>query len=152
MDGLSGAASVIAVGSLGIQLAETVKKLYDFWNSVHDAPRDIREITKELRILLELLKEMENVELTSSIEMRQFIHNAAESCLEKVEALLEFVRRFESQDDHKRKRRTWNSIKMVMQKDKIENFSESIEAVKSTLLIGLQLMRYRIPMDYKGHS
>lgn len=44
MDGLSGAASVNAVVSLTVQLAESAKKLYDFWNLVDEAPDFVHEI------------------------------------------------------------------------------------------------------------
>jgi hypothetical protein len=42
MDGLSSGASILAVVSLAIQLADSVKKIYEFWESVQDAPEVIR--------------------------------------------------------------------------------------------------------------
>ncbi len=58
MDGLSGAASVIAVVSFAIQLAESTKKLYDFWKSVDDAPDSVREIVADLKLLSTTLTEI----------------------------------------------------------------------------------------------
>lgn len=58
MDGLSSAASGFAVISLAIQLADGVKKLCDFWNSVKDAPEDIQGVIADLRLLLIVLTEM----------------------------------------------------------------------------------------------
>ncbi|CAG8960171.1 hypothetical protein HYFRA_00010650 [Hymenoscyphus fraxineus] len=58
MDGLSGAAGVIAVASIAIQLAEGIKKLCDFWESIKDAPEDIATLVQELRLLDLVLKKM----------------------------------------------------------------------------------------------
>jgi hypothetical protein len=55
MDVLSGPASVIAVVSLAIQLAENAKKLYEFWHSIDEAPQSIREIAAELKLLSNVL-------------------------------------------------------------------------------------------------
>ena len=146
MDGLSGAGSVIAVVSVAIQLAETIKKIYDFWSSVQDAPQDIRDIVKELQIILDVIKEIENDEWISKLESHSIIQTAAESCLDKVQSLYDFVGRFGSQGASSgRVRRTWSSIKVVLQKDKIENFKRSIEATKSTLTMVLSLVKYDAP-------
>jgi hypothetical protein len=51
MDGLSAAASAIAVVSLGVQIAESLRELCDFWDSIQEAPEDIKAILKDLRIL-----------------------------------------------------------------------------------------------------
>jgi len=58
MEGLSTAASVIVVVSLTIQLAESVKKLRDFWNSIKQAPEDIRAIATDLELLSSVLAEI----------------------------------------------------------------------------------------------
>lgn len=58
MDGLSGGASIIAVVSLAVQLAENAKKLYDFWQSVGEAPASIRTIATELKVLSTVLADI----------------------------------------------------------------------------------------------
>jgi hypothetical protein len=57
MDGLSSGASILAVVSLAIQLADSVKKIYEFWESVQDAPETIRQITSDLRLLAKVLSD-----------------------------------------------------------------------------------------------
>jgi hypothetical protein len=58
MDGISGAASVIAVVSFTVQLVETAKKLYDFWSSVDEAPDFVHEIVADLKLLSTTLAEI----------------------------------------------------------------------------------------------
>jgi hypothetical protein len=58
MDGLSGAASIIGVISFTVQLAETAKKLYDFWSSVDEAPDFVHEIVADMKLLSTTLAEI----------------------------------------------------------------------------------------------
>ena len=51
MEGLSAAASVIAVSSLAFQLAEGTKKLFEFWDSIQNAPEEVNDIKLELESL-----------------------------------------------------------------------------------------------------
>lgn len=55
MDGLSAGASVIVAVSVALQLVESVKHLYDFWESIEDAPQSVRDIAKELSVLSTVL-------------------------------------------------------------------------------------------------
>ena len=57
MDGLSSAAGVIAVASVAIQLADSVRQIYEFWESVQDAPENIRHIASDLRLLANVLND-----------------------------------------------------------------------------------------------
>jgi hypothetical protein len=45
------AASVLSVGSLAIQLGDSLQKAYEFWESIKDAPDHIRRLSSELRFL-----------------------------------------------------------------------------------------------------
>ena len=60
MDGLSAGASVIAVVSVALQLVESVKHLYDFWESIEEAPESVRDIAKELNVLSTILASIAN--------------------------------------------------------------------------------------------
>jgi hypothetical protein len=55
MEGLSGAASAIAVGTLAVQLGDSAKKLVDFWHSIQEAPEDIRNMADELKLVASIL-------------------------------------------------------------------------------------------------
>ncbi|KAI9877747.1 MAG: hypothetical protein M1830_002943 [Pleopsidium flavum] len=144
MDGLSAAASCIAVGSLSIQLAENTKRLYDFWSSVQDAPKEIQAIIRDLKILLSVLQDIEIEEQTHGPSTSSLINDALESCLEKVVALKNFVNQFESgYASGSRTRRKWSSIKAAFQKDRVEKFRSSINETKFTLGLALQHINLR---------
>ena len=51
MDGLSGAASLLSVVSLAIQLADGIKKLHEFCDSMQDAPEYVRSMVHEPKML-----------------------------------------------------------------------------------------------------
>jgi hypothetical protein len=51
MDGLSGAASVMAAVSLTIQLVGTVNTLREFWLGMKSAPAEVKEIVDDLELL-----------------------------------------------------------------------------------------------------
>ncbi|KAF7861665.1 uncharacterized protein EAF02_010619 [Botrytis sinoallii] len=51
MEGLSSASAAFAVISLAVQLAESVKKLVEFWQAVEDAPGDICDLFNDLELL-----------------------------------------------------------------------------------------------------
>ncbi|KAI9876025.1 MAG: hypothetical protein M1830_007522 [Pleopsidium flavum] len=139
MDGLSAAASCIAVGSLSIQLAENTKRLYDFWSSVQDAPKEIQAILRDLKILLSVLQNIQVEEQTHGPSTSSVINNALESCLEKVVALKSFISQFESgYASGSRTRRKWSSIKAAFQKDRVEKFRSSINETKLNLGLALQ--------------
>jgi hypothetical protein len=51
MDAVSATASVIAITHLAAQIANGIKTLYRFWESIEDAPQDVRNIMDELKLL-----------------------------------------------------------------------------------------------------
>jgi len=130
MDGLSNAASGIAVVSIAIQLADSVKKLYDFWSSVKDAPESIRAIAKELELLSGILDKIEHGQHGTGSE----ISNVLESCREQVASLVTIVNSlvpgFEAES---RRTRTWSSLKAVFKKDKVAEFRMCLAETKITL-------------------
>jgi hypothetical protein len=51
MDGLSGAASVMAAVSLTLQLMDTVNTLREFWLGMKSAPAEVKDIIDNLELL-----------------------------------------------------------------------------------------------------
>lgn len=58
MEGLGAAASVIAVASIAIQLADSARKLYEFWQAIDEAPASIRAMSTDLKLLTTVLTEI----------------------------------------------------------------------------------------------
>lgn len=97
MDGLSAAASGkpifcicsepvlkfekigMAVASLAIQLGGGFIKLYDFWGTVQDAPKEVGEIVLDLKLLSRTLNELINRKDPSP-----YIQDALTICHDKV--------------------------------------------------------------------
>ena len=138
MDGLSGAASGIAVVSIAIQLADSIKKLYEFWTSVQDAPEDIRAIVKELRLLSAVLDGIKLNEQRYGPDPTTTI--VLESCTDKVTALVGLVDDLEPGfASTSRRHRKWSAFKMTLRSEKIKKLRVSLEETKATLILAQQI-------------
>ncbi|KAH6675818.1 hypothetical protein B0J14DRAFT_372822 [Halenospora varia] len=58
MEALSGAASVFAVVSLAIQIADSTKKLSEVWSSIKNVPQSIQTITQDLELVSSALEDI----------------------------------------------------------------------------------------------
>lgn len=132
MEGLSAAASAIAVVSLGIQLAENVKRLYDFWNSIKEAPEDVRAISADLKLLSSIFTriayEAQHEEPDATLE------DALQAGSVKVKELTTILNQIEpgfaSTRLHLRK---WTAFKAVLKRGQLTKFEKALEGLKSTL-------------------
>ena len=139
MEGLAGAASVIAVVSLAVQLVETVQKISDFLHSVHDAPDEVVSLAESLDQLHQHLDEIKCfVEQQSRMPDHpgslSHLTRALTSCKVKVERLAIVVgklqRSFTSQS---RLHRKWGSLKVVYRKEQIDGHRSQIRDANSML-------------------
>ncbi|KAI2637754.1 hypothetical protein GGS26DRAFT_426175 [Hypomontagnella submonticulosa] len=148
MDGLSAAASVTGVLSITIQLAGGIKKLYDFFSEVNDAPQEIRETVQELRLLgsfLERLREHEKRQPLDPIAIA-----VLESCNTKVNGLIKFIAQWEpAYTSRKHRVRTWNSFKATLQRDRLDKLKLSLEETKSSLILIRQDLSERLQYTFK---
>lgn len=94
MDGLSSAASGIAVVSLAFQLAESIIKLYDFWDTVQEAPDEVRAIVKDRKLLRAVLNDIESN--TQQYDSDPSLSDVLESAIDKVKSLDAIVTEFET--------------------------------------------------------
>jgi DNA repair ATPase RecN len=58
MDGLSAASGAFVVVSLALQIADGIKKLCEFWESIQEAPKTIRFIAKDLNTISEIVEDI----------------------------------------------------------------------------------------------
>lgn len=137
MAGISTAASAIAVVSVAGQLAVGVKNLHSFWNSLQDAPDDIRFLSKELKLLMTILGEIEESE-------QRYGRNAAtmdvlESCNAQTNSLTAITERLEGYfTTWSSPRRKWGALQAVFKRDTIKKFQDVLRDVKVTLLLAQQ--------------
>ena len=134
MDGLSAAASGIAVVGIAIQLADSVKKLCDFWDSVKEAPDDIRMILTDLRLLSNVLAEIAYEEQHAEPDITlPLALNRCWSYVNILTALLDKMEPgFASRSCCVRK---WTAVKAVMKSRDLAKFQEALERMKCTLLL-----------------
>jgi hypothetical protein len=131
MDGFSGAASGTAVVSLTIQIAESISKLRDFFESIKMAPKAITLVVKDLRELSSILDSIQ-------VEISVF-SDVITTCLHKIENLHaitdELEPGFRSSD---RRIRQWTSFKAVRKDEVLKRFKTTLEETKTTLILALQ--------------
>lgn len=137
MDGLSGAASGMAVVSLALQLVGSIKQLHDFWDSVKEAPDDVHTITVDLSLLSSVLAEMAFEEQHFGPD--QTLTTALGLCCDKVNKLIHITSDMEPGFASKSLRiRKWTALKAVLKGESIQKFQKVLESFKATLMLAQQ--------------
>ena len=137
MDGISSAASGIAVVSLALQLGGSLKHLYDFWGSVKEAPDEIYAITTDLSLLLSVLTEMAIEEQHSVPDPT--LTGVLEACCDKAKKLIYITNDMEPGFASKSLRlRKWTAFRAVLKGEKLQKFQKLLEALKMTLMLAQQ--------------
>lgn len=80
---------VLAVVQMAATLADGLIKLYDFWNTMREAPEDIADIVRDLKCLSTLMNEIANED-----HHGLGILNAMECCEAKIKARIDANRLF----------------------------------------------------------
>lgn len=152
MDGLSGAASGMAVVSLALQLSDGIKQLYDFWGSVKDAPDEIRVITTDLGLLSSVLAEMASEEQHYGPDPT--LKAALELCCDRVSKIANLTNEMEPGFASMSFRiRKWTAFKAVLKGEKIQKLQKVLEGLKSTLMLAQQNYHSRLNrIRYQSHQ
>jgi hypothetical protein len=144
MEPLSGVSSVIAVVSLAIQIANSIKKLSNFFESVQGAPEDIRCLIEDLDLLTGVLEEIGQNANINGPPHRLGV-NTLKRCLETIDELHELL------DDllpklssEIRVVRTWSALKAVFRDDRIRKFQDTLNDLKTTLLLAGQVSTWHV--------
>ena len=127
-----------AVVSLAGQLAQSTIKLYDFWESVKNAPGEVDAILIDLKLLAAVLKDITGNQLQQD-SGNAIVITALDNCKSKINHLQTIVTEFDAgfQSDSKRIRK-WSAFKAVRKKEKLHAFRTSLGETKSTLTIAQQ--------------
>lgn len=137
MDGLSTAAGGFAVVSVTLQLAEGIKKLHDFWNSITEAPEDIKENLSELRTLSNVLTQIAYHQQRDTPDPT--FADVLNVCYAKVNRLVTLLEEIEpgfaSRSSYIRR---WTAVKAIMKQEKLKKFEDRLARLKSTLFLALQ--------------
>ncbi|RYP86781.1 hypothetical protein DL770_004852 [Monosporascus sp. CRB-9-2] len=134
MEAIGLAASGIALVDVTAQLAHTCLKLYDFWESIRDAPRDVQDILVDLRIMQNILREISTEkELASSVSL------ILSSCVTKTQELEAIMHDFDAglMPLKSKKERLWTALKFTGKAKQFQKFRESLSHTKQTLSLAL---------------
>jgi hypothetical protein len=128
LDGLSGAASSIAVVSLTFQILESISKLHEFVESMRMAPREIKLITKDLTQLSAILR----------LDDQRY-DDVLITCMEKIDVLSTITDELElgfQSAIHKQRR--WTAFRKARKGAILKRLRETLEETKSNLSLALQ--------------
>ena len=131
---MDGAASAIAVVSLAIQLADSIKSLLEFWESVKEAPKEIQVITTDLKLLDSVLSSIASD--AQHAEPDEILTRALQHCQGTMNTLLFILKDIEPGFAASSLRiRRWTAIKAVWMNGKLNRFQDQLERLKSSLLL-----------------
>ncbi len=133
---MEAASSIIAVVSVAIQLAESIKKLVIFFKDVRDAPSEVNALLDDLEILYDTLQQVGA--FSGDSRSSKIIERALQSCNTEVHKLdsklSDAARNIKSENICLRK---WSAFGIVLKKSQIESLRKAIEQAKSTLTLAL---------------
>lgn len=135
---MDAAASTIAIVSLALQLANSTKKLYEFWNSIKDAPDDIRGISTDLEFLSSILQQI-GLEAQYQAQYQPpdpGTQTALRFCVEKINAIGSLITDIEPDfASTSLRKRKWSAVKAVVRQKDYQKCQESLNRMKTTLLL-----------------
>ena len=143
MDGLSSAASAIALVSLAIQLVDTVQEISKFLKNVQNAPKEVLRLIETLDQLQGTLDNVRHLIDQQFLVLRlpgspAFITKAMENCVKQIKALETFASAAKRSLDHQhRLRRTWASMRVVAKQQDIEDIQCRLRDAKMDLQFAL---------------
>lgn len=139
MSGLDVAGGVFATVSIALQLADTALKLHHFWRSLKDSPSQIREFASDLLVLQRVLFEIhEEEKLLPGPSDALPTHEPLLQCERYLGELQTLADKLKVDISKGRVQRTWKSIKVIFQKEHLDQFRANLESMKSTLILARQ--------------
>jgi hypothetical protein len=139
MEAVGLTASIISIATLVVQLADTLKKAAEFWDSFEGAPADIRRISRELRLIthiLDTIQRQHEAALNPDVQ-DQWIKEALELAKQDIDELSQLVSELSRRigPENGRLKRQWGRVRIILKNDKIEKFKANIESAKSILTL-----------------
>ena len=137
MDGLSSAASAIAVVSLAGQVAAGVRNLYQIWSSFQDAPEYVQAINEDLKLLMTVLRGIEDNEQRCGPDA--ISAEVLQKCRTLIDAITSITQSLTVRlGSGKSARKAWAAVKTTFKQDKITKIQELLRDLKVTLSLAQQ--------------
>ncbi|PQE31419.1 Ankyrin repeat-containing domain protein [Rutstroemia sp. NJR-2017a WRK4] len=144
-------ASGMGIASLGLQLLDNVKKLKEFWDSVKEAPDDVRHALIELEILRTIIDAIPK----NDSDMPAISAASSARCLELCYQVLDLLEALmKDMNQRIEKRLTRGSIRVVLKKGTIDRFRGRLRNAQDMLVLcrqtyfdAVQAERHRIQLQ-----
>ncbi|KAE8449372.1 hypothetical protein EG329_008273 [Mollisiaceae sp. DMI_Dod_QoI] len=149
MDGLSAAASGIAIISLTIQLVDSIRQIQEFLRDVSDAPKELARLIDLLGLLEMILQNTKDMIETqrrttwkADVDVHPSVLKAIEACEAKLRFLVEVIERTKKGSiSNGKAARSVASFKLACKKKDIERFEtqldHAITMLNTTITINL---------------
>ena len=130
-------ASGISIGSLAIQLFDSLQKIHRFWKLVDGAPKEIEDMIEELQVLgsvlNDLMKEPGDIQSLPSKSVQACVQH----CCKVLDDLEPIVLKLYSNFSGGKHRKQWASMKSALKKEDLRDLTQRLERTKSTLSIAI---------------
>jgi uncharacterized protein YoxC len=141
MDGLSAAASGIAVVSLAIQLVDSVRQIQRFLRNVSEAPKELRRLInllEQLELILEnigeLIDRQQRQSADEDVALSETVLRAMKTCENTVKGLAGIVDAARKSAEAKNKAtKALGSLRLSCKKKDIEEFERQLHEAVSLL-------------------
>ncbi len=133
MDPLSTAASGIAVISLAVQLASSVRDIHRFLGSVSGAPKELErlvDLLEQLHCILDGIRALhpKQKEQDNIPDMHPSVIRALQTCQSKLAFLESIVREANNNlNRHGKAMRAWTSLKLGLKRKGVSDFESQLE-------------------------
>ncbi|MCJ1404577.1 hypothetical protein MMC11_007803 [Xylographa trunciseda] len=120
-----------------VTVCDQVRKIYDFWSSVQDAPAEVAVILENLQAIQAITERLAK-DPDDYSDPRSPLYPALQACNNSVSRLETLLAEFDLSNSSRRKRK-WAAVKAVWKRDQLERFQVLLERTKSSLVLATQL-------------
>ncbi|MCJ1288454.1 hypothetical protein MMC26_007812 [Xylographa opegraphella] len=120
-----------------ITVCDQVRKIYDFWSSVQDAPVEVAVILENLQAIQAITERLAK-DPDDYSDPDAPLHTVLQTCSKSIVRLEALLADFDISSPSRRKRR-WAAVKAVWKRDQLEKFQVLLERTKSSLVLATQL-------------
>ena len=134
-------ASGISIGSLAIQLLDSVQRIRRFWKSVDEAPKDIGDLIEELHVLGSVFSDLTSQPGSVQALPPSSFQMCLQHCSRVLEELKPIVLELQSDLLGSKRRKQWAAIKTAFKKGDLHDLTRRLERSKSTLCLALDVYK-----------
>jgi len=124
------ASGALSVAGLAGQLAQSAAFLYDFVSDIRGAPKRVRALGEELRILKSILG---NIQKSYTVQNADLEH-ALKHCQKRLNELLRFVKKVDPDQHAKKRRKLWSQFRVALKSSDLAKYLGELDRSKSMLL------------------